>query len=156
LNEKTNSKPPVRTLPSLVQAGVPRLTPDAALQAAKEALPGATPVSFVSPDGPKGSYTVATRFPEDLTPGGRSWVVVDQYSGKALFIENSRTAVPGTKTIIENRAIHTGDIWGYPTKIIMSLSSLLLVLQAVTGYYMWWKKVRLKTKELDSERAVVA
>ena len=107
----------------------------------------------MSPDGPKGSYPVATRFPEDLTPGGRSWVVVDQYSERALFVENSRTAVPGTKTIIENRAIHTGDIWGYPTKIVMSLSSLLLVLQAVTGYYLWWKKVRSKTRELDSERA---
>jgi uncharacterized iron-regulated membrane protein len=50
-----------------------------------------------------------------------------------------------TKTVIVNRALHTGDIFGYPSKIVMALSSLLLVLQAITGYYMWWKRTRLAT-----------
>jgi uncharacterized iron-regulated membrane protein len=26
----------------------------------------------------------------------------------------------------------------------MSLSSLMLVIQAITGYYMWWKKLRVR------------
>lgn len=156
LNRQTDSKPPVRSVPSVVQEGAKPIDPDNAVQAAQAALPGAKPNAFVAPGGPKTSYFVSMRFPEDLTPGGRSWVVVDQYSGKALFVENSRTAVPGTRTTIINRAIHTGDVMGYPSKIIVSLSSLLLVVQAVTGYYMWLKKVRLKTRELESDRSGVS
>lgn len=152
LNNATHSKAPVRTVPSVVQPGVKPITPEQAMESAKAALPGASPLIVSIPQGPKGSYNIPMHFPEDLTPGGRSWVVVDQYSAKPLFIENSRTAVPGTKTIIENRAIHTGDILGYPTKILMSLSSLMLVLQTITGYYMWWKRLRVRSRQAESAR----
>ena len=35
----------------------------------------------------------------------------------------------------------TGDVLGTPTHILMSLSSLLLVVMAVTGVVIWWKKL---------------
>jgi len=56
----------------------------------------------------------------------------------------------GTRAIIFNRATHTGDLFGYPTKILVSLSSLMLVIQAITGYYMWWKKLRLRQKREET------
>lgn len=142
LHEMTNSKPPVRNVPSIPQAGVTRISPEKAIDSARAALPGAKPIAFTLPAGAKGSYFVPMRYPEDLTPGGRSWVVVEQYTGAALFVESSRTAPGGTKIIIVNRAIHTGDIGGYWTKVVASLSSLMVVLQALTGYYMWWKRPR--------------
>jgi uncharacterized iron-regulated membrane protein len=39
-----------------------------------------------------------------------------------------------------HRAIHTGDILGIPSKAIMSLASLLLVMQLVSGVLIWWKR----------------
>jgi uncharacterized iron-regulated membrane protein len=39
-----------------------------------------------------------------------------------------------------NRAIHTGDILGVPSKILMSLASLAAVAQVITGLTMWWKR----------------
>jgi uncharacterized iron-regulated membrane protein len=115
------------------------ITPDQAMEIARTALSGATPFGINAP-GPKGVYTIRARFPEDLTPGGRSLVVVDQYTGTVLFSEDSRTAPAGARVVIANRAIHTGDIFGIPSKAIMSLASLMAVAQLITGVTMWWKR----------------
>ena len=153
LNEAFHAKAPLRMVPSTPGEGARPISPDDAIADALAALPGTSTIAFNAPNGPKGSYYVSLRFPEDLTPGGRSWVVVDQYSGKPLFIENSRTAPAGTWTIIQNRAIHTGDIFGYPTKVLMAVSCCLLIIQAITGYYMWLKKLRTRPREGQAEPA---
>ena len=104
------------------------ITPDQAIETARAALPSATPFSINIP-GPKDAYFIRARYPEDLTGGGRSQVIVDQYSGKVLAAEGSRTAPAGSRIITANRAIHTGDIFGLPSKVIMSLASLTLMAQ---------------------------
>lgn len=118
---------------------------DRALEVARTALQGATPFLVIMP-GAKGAYRIALRYPEDRTPGGRSRVMVDQYTGQVLFSEGSRTAPAGTRLAIASRAIHTGDVFGIPSKIVMSLASLLLVLQASSGLVMWWKRIRAKNR----------
>lgn len=122
-----------------VPVGAHAIGVDRAVEIAREAIPGATPFQINVP-GAKGAYLVRSRFPEDLTPGGRSRVYVDQYSGKVLFAEGSRTAPAGTRMVILNRAIHTGDIFGVPSKVVASLASLIAVLQLVSGVVMWWRK----------------
>jgi uncharacterized iron-regulated membrane protein len=94
----------------------------------------------VSVPPPTGVYSVSARFPEDLTPGGRSRVYIDQYSGAVLIAEGSRTAPAGSRVITLNRAIHTGDVFGMPSKIVMSLASLAVVVQLVSGLLLWWRK----------------
>lgn len=120
-------------------AGTKPIIPDQAVAIASTSLPGAMPFMINIP-GPKGVYTIRSRYPEDRTSGGRSQVIVDQYSGKVLAAESSRTAPAGSRLITANRAIHTGDIFGIPSKAIMSLASLLLVTQLVSGVVMWWKR----------------
>lgn len=120
-------------------AGTKPITPDQAVAIASTALPGAAPF-MVNIPGPKGVYTIRSRYPEDRTTGGRSQVIVDQYSGKVLAAEGSRTAPAGSRLITANRAIHTGDIFGIPSKAVMSLTSLMLVMQLVSGVLMWWKR----------------
>jgi len=117
------------------------IAPDRAIEAARAALPGAAPFSFNIP-GPKDAYVIRARYPEDLTGGGRSMVIVDPYSGQVLAAEGSRTAPAGSRIITTNRAIHTGDIFGIPSKVLMSLASLTLVAQLVSGVLMWWKRER--------------
>jgi uncharacterized iron-regulated membrane protein len=120
-------------------AGKQTLTPDEALGIARAQLPDATPVSINVP-GSKAPFRVALRYPEDRTPGGRSRVFVNQYSRSVLQVESSRTTAAGTRLITLNRAIHTGDILGMPTKILMSLASFTVVVQAITGLMMWWRR----------------
>jgi uncharacterized iron-regulated membrane protein len=113
------------------------------MEIAAAAIPGTFPFQIGIP-GPQGAYQIRSRFPEDLTPGGRSRVMVDQYTGTVLYAESSRTAPAGTRMVIVNRAIHTGDILGIPSKTLMSLASLMAVAQVLSGVLMWWKRTRAK------------
>jgi uncharacterized iron-regulated membrane protein len=119
--------------------GATPITPDRALEIARAALPGAAPFEINVP-APKEPYEIRLRFPEDRTPGGRSTVLIDPYTGKVLFSQGSRTAPAGARLVIANRAIHTGDIFGIPSKVLMSLASVMLVVQVVSGVLMWWKR----------------
>jgi len=142
----TGSQPSAmpKTFPPAPPGAVP-ISVDQALETARNALPGATPFAIFVP-GPKGAYRIALRYPEDRTSGGRSRVLVDQYTGGVLFSEGSRTAPAGARVAITNRAIHTGDIFGIPSKAVMSLASLLLVLQCASGLVMRWKRIRAKRR----------
>jgi uncharacterized iron-regulated membrane protein len=123
---------------SVAPSGTP-IGPDRAAAIARAALPGASPSAIQIP-GPTGVYAVSARYPEDLTPGGRSRLYIDQYSGAVLAAEGSRTAPAGSRLITLNRALHTGDILGVPSKIVMSIASLALVLQLLSGVVLWLRK----------------
>lgn len=145
-----------KNAPSTVQPGAKPITPEQALDAALAALPGTQPLSISRPANPKGSYLIALHYPEDRTPGGRSWANVDQYSGKVVNSQDSRTVPMGTRAIIYNRAIHTGDIFGMISKIVMCISGLMLITQAITGYFMWWKKLRINQPVARQRQSVEA
>ena len=59
-----------------------------------------------------------------------------------LQAESSRTTAAGTRLVNLNRALHTGDIFGIPSKTVMSLASLAIVAQLSSGLVMWWKRTR--------------
>lgn len=121
------------------QPGATSITPDQAVQIARDTLPGAAP-NFVFLPGGRHYYMISMRYPEDRTPGGRSRIMVDEYSGKALYVLSSRTAAAGTRLVNLNRALHTGDIFGIPSKALVSLASLVMVFQLATGVIIWLKR----------------
>lgn len=119
--------------------GVPPMTADALVERARAALPGAFLKSVSVPNGGKAVIVAGLKFPEDRTPGGRSRVFLDQYSGRTLAVLNTRTAPLGTRIINLKRSAHTGDIFGAPTQALYFVTSLMLVGQIVTGFFVWWK-----------------
>jgi uncharacterized iron-regulated membrane protein len=140
----TRSRPLVMYAPppkfQVTPSGAP-IGPDRAIAIARSTLPGAEPISINVP-APAGVYSIAARFPEDRTPGGRSRIFIDQYSGAVLLAEGSRSAPAGSRLITLNRAIHTGDVVGIPSKTIMSLASVVVIVQLVSGVVMWLKRAR--------------
>ncbi|MEO8026647.1 MAG: PepSY domain-containing protein, partial [Bryobacteraceae bacterium] len=135
-------------LPSTPVAGATPITPEQAVEIAKKDLAGASPITVTVPNGPKGSYNITMHFPEDHTFRGtglgRSWISIDQYSGKVLVSQNSRTASGPIRTRMINRAIHTGDIFGSLTRLVAMVSSLLVLVQVVSGVIMWLKRSKVK------------
>lgn len=121
------------------QAGREPIAPDSALALAALAIPGATPFSVNVP-APNEAYYVRARFPEDRTPGGRSAVIIDPYDGRVLFAEGSRAAPAGTRAVILNRALHTGDLLGLPTKALASLACLFGAIQVMSGATLWLRR----------------
>jgi len=138
LYQLTGSKPTeIPDIKITIPPGGKSMLADSALLLATKALPGASPFSINAATGTD-FYDIRCRYPEDRTPGGRSRVMINPYNGKILFAEGSRTAPAGTRLKVFNRAIHTGDIFGMFSKILMSLVSLALGFQVISGLRMWW------------------
>ena len=115
------------------------LTLDDAIHIANQTLPGSRTTLITVPPPGKAVFLAFQKFPEDRTPAGRSRVHIDQYSGKVLLVENTRTAETGTRILNLKRSLHTGDVWGWPTRICAMLTCLMLVAQTITGILIWWK-----------------
>jgi uncharacterized iron-regulated membrane protein len=138
LVRRLNDVPDAPAPQSTPVAGATRISVDEAIAAAEQALPGAFASNVGLPNGPKAVFRILKKFPEDRTPAGRSRVYVDQFSGKALLVENTRTAPLGTRILNLKRSAHTGDIFGAPTQALYFIVSLGIALQAITGALVWW------------------
>ena len=114
---------------------------DQAMEIARRAMPHATVAVMLRPLSVQGSYAFLMRVPEETSETVHSVVSIDQYSGKVVQLYDFMTDSLGYRWIRFNRSIHTGDIWGLPGHILVSLSSLLLVVMVVTGIVIWWKKL---------------
>ncbi|HZS46437.1 MAG TPA: PepSY-associated TM helix domain-containing protein [Blastocatellia bacterium] len=133
----TTAKTPERPEPPKPDAL--QMSPDQLVAIAEQAVPGAHVRTIQLPGDPKRSAVFAMRFPEDLTPGGRTRVMLDSYTGKVLFVQDSRMGPLGFRMIkVWNRAIHTGDVLGWPSKLLVSFFSLMLPVMAITGPLIWW------------------
>jgi uncharacterized iron-regulated membrane protein len=142
----TDSQPPPR--PRLQVAAIPNrtvITPDQAVAIARAAAPGAAPSLILVPRGNQ-VYQIFSHYPEDRTPGGRTRIAIDAYSGSVLTMIDSRRAPAGYRLVNLNRALHTGDILGLPSKVVVALASLMMPLQLLTGLVMWIKRRRTEAK----------
>lgn len=84
------------------------------------------------------------RFPEDHTPGGRSSVLLNAYTGEVLLVSSTRTQGTGTKLVNSLRDLHTGAKFGLISQLVFGLSSFALVVQALSGLLIWWRPARAK------------
>jgi len=110
-------------------------------------LPEAKPAVLQMPRNAKSPAFVVLKFPEDRTPVGRSRVLIDAATGQVLHVESSRQMTAAMKYArMWNRELHTGDIFGLPTRILMALFSLALPLLAITGPLIWWLRRRMKSQ----------
>lgn len=83
------------------------------------------------------------KFPEDRTPIGRSRVLVDPYTGNVVSAVSTRTAPLAFKIgRLWIREIHTGDIFGWPTRLLACVMSLILPIMTITGTLIWWNRNR--------------
>jgi uncharacterized iron-regulated membrane protein len=139
LMAKLNTEP-VPSAPSQPpgEAGASVISADSVVTVATAALPGAR-VMFLN-FAPKADqpFMAALRYPEDHTPGGRSRVYVNRFTGAPLQVRSTRVAELGTRLGNSIRSIHTGDLWGKPTEAVWLLAAIVLASQTMTGFTMWW------------------
>jgi len=131
--------------------GQPSRPPDALLASAAARAPGARPMMLQMPGPDDAAARVALRYPEDRTPSGRTIVLVETCTGRATFVQSTRTAPPAYRLArIWNRAVHTGQIGGWPTQVLACVFSLTLPLLSITGPLIWWQRQRrAATRRLD-------
>jgi len=132
--------------------GATSISADEALAIAERAAPGAMPTFMQL--GSEGPMRIAMKFPEDHTPAGRTIAFLDRYTGNILSLKNTRTASIEYKyPRMWNREIHTGDLFGWPTRILACLSSLTLPMMAITGPLIWWNRRRKGVRQSPNDSA---
>ncbi|HKD80987.1 MAG TPA: PepSY-associated TM helix domain-containing protein [Candidatus Angelobacter sp.] len=140
----TDSPPPAKMLPAdPVQVGAIPLDSDQLVSIAEKSAPGAQVTVIQLAQGPKAPVRIIMKYPEDHTPAGRTNLFLDGYSGKVRQLTDSRSAPLGFKLMrLWNREYHTGDIFGWPTQMLALVFSLALVVMAITGPMIWYKRKR--------------
>ncbi|AGA31081.1 PepSY-associated TM helix domain-containing protein [Singulisphaera acidiphila] len=155
LIDRLNAEPPPARPTRVASTSNDRpISLDEASRIARETLPGAALVLLAFPEGAR-PIVAQMKYPEDRTPAGRSRVFLNPYSGELLLVESARQAGLGTQLHNLKRSLHTGDIFGWPTRILYLIASLILALLWVTGMFMWWPAFRARRKNRLAQRATV-
>ncbi len=136
--------PPPKPFPSTPLPHTLPIMADQVLDVARHAIPDASVSAMLIPPRPHGSFVVLMRVPEETSRAVHSAVTIDQYSGKVLNVQNYRDDPAGYRLLRFIRSIHTGDVLGLPSRILVSLSSLMLVAIVITGMVIWWKKLAVE------------
>ena len=117
------------------------ISPDRALEIARATFPGAVPIELIIPPTFfKGPYSVRMQSPSDTFGFNANRLSLDPQTGAVLSVQEPRTAPAVEQAAQLNLAIHTGEIFGMPGRIVMSLASLMVVVEVVSGFVMWWKR----------------
>lgn len=157
INQLTHSpqqrpEPPASAPPA---PGAQSLGPDAALAAARQQLPGAESYAVQLPRDPGGSIQIGALPAGALTERSTNDLYLDQYSGQVLRQQAYAEKPAGQRIRGLFKPIHTGAIFGWPTKVLALLVVLLGATFPVTGTILWWNRTR-NTKKPGKMRVAVA
>ena len=108
------------------------------VSAAQQCFPDGSVTRISAPLNPELPVSVSVRLPEDRTPLGRSSITVDRISGAVVARLSTRKAPLRYKLLkLWTRELHTGDIYGWPTRILAAVCSLALAVLAFSGVMIW-------------------
>jgi uncharacterized iron-regulated membrane protein len=137
---------PMPKVPSSAPGAKP-LSAGAAYTAATNAVPGAKVTTIMGLGSMNAPIRVFMRFPEDRTPAGRTNVYLHPTTGEVLLAQTSRNAPAPYRFIkLWNRQFHTGDVLGWPSRILAAVTSISLPMLAITGPLIWWNRITRKRK----------
>jgi uncharacterized iron-regulated membrane protein len=111
---------------------------DAWLGAADRALPAERTFEVLMPMTARSAVQISKRAYDGAGP---STVYLDRYDARVLRADAFDRAPRAYFAHVVNRAIHTGEIRGLPTRALMSLASLALAVMVVTGTILWLKRI---------------
>ncbi|WP_375434318.1 PepSY-associated TM helix domain-containing protein [uncultured Hymenobacter sp.] len=144
-------EPPTSATPAVTDAAA--LTPDAALTLARQQAPTAEYYSLQLPKDLTSSIRVATLRPGASYENATDEVYLDQYSGNVISKQTYEQRSLGQRVRGMFKPVHTGSVFGWPSKIISLVVCLLGVTFPITGTIMWLNRLRKAKKK---QRKMVA
>lgn len=122
-----------------VPTGAEIITADQAVAIALAQMPGAIAYRVQMPRY-GGAYRVNLDDPHDKVAGGRNLITVDPYTGSVILSTRATELSAGERILAANEGIHTGEVLGMPTRILMWLTSVIVPVQVVSGLLLWWRQ----------------
>jgi len=116
------------------------------MASAQRALPEGR-ISRVTMGTAKVPYELRMRQPGEVRKGdGNTRISIDAYSAEILRIRNPLTAPSGETFFNWQYPLHTGEAFGLPGRILISVSGLAPFLFMLTGLVLWLGRRALKRK----------
>lgn len=129
---------------SVVVADAKRISFDEALAAAKTVYTHAEFYSVTMPKDSSEVFSISALSKDAMHESATDAVYVDQYSGSVLGKLEFKDRSLGAKVRSTFKPVHTGSIWGTPSKTIAFIVCLLGVTFPITGTFMWMNRTRKK------------
>ncbi len=133
--------PPGKPVSAPAPAGTPQLGAAQAVSTAQALYPAAlvTRVSFPRKAGDP--FEVRVRQPGEVRQGsGATRIWLDAHTGRRLGARDPMDAPAGDTFLNWMYPLHTGEAFGLPGRIFISVFGLVPLLFAVTGVLIWWKR----------------
>lgn len=134
----------------------PAFGADAALALARRQAPEATSYALQLPKEPTSSIQVGILRPGALIERATDDVYLDQHTGQVLRQQAYADKPVGQRIRALFKPVHTGAIFGWPTKILAFVFVLLGVTFPITGTIMWLNRTRKNKKKPQLRVASVA
>jgi len=142
-NSPLKAPPPPKS--TIAEAGK-KISYDAALAAAKRVYKDIAFYNISLPKDSTDAVVVMALPSRAVHENATDAVYVDQYSGAVLGQLAYAQRSLGARVRSTFKPVHTGSIWGLPTKIIAFIVCLFGVTFPITGTLMWINRTRKKTK----------
>lgn len=123
---------------------------EAALAIVRKAVPDADFYSFTAPKDSAAAFMVNLLPAGSLNEAATTAYYLDQFSGKVLQSQTFAQRNPGQKIRASIKPLHTGAIFGTPSKIFALILALLGATFPTTGTIMWINRTRKKKKGVKS------
>ena len=127
--------------------GTAKFGADAALSLARQQAPEATSYTVQLPKEPAGSIQVGILRPSAITERATDDVYLDQYTGHVLRQQAYAEKPVGQRIRGLFKPVHTGEIFGLPTKILAFVMVILGATFPITGTIMWLNRTRKSKKK---------
>jgi uncharacterized iron-regulated membrane protein len=135
--------------------GIGRLSPDTLRRIAEDVVPDATTISMKWPQRSGRPVQVRLKAPEGRHPNGRSFVLLDPYTGRVLWARDERRlSSAGRLRWIWLYPLHIGTYGGGPSRAVHLLVGLLPLPMLATGLVIWRRHAR--SRRAARERVGVA
>jgi uncharacterized iron-regulated membrane protein len=132
--------------PAVVMEGK-HISYETALATVKQSVPDAIFYSLSAPKDSTASFMVSLLPANAIQEAATTTYYLDQFSGKVLQSQTFAQRNLGQKIKASIKPLHTGAIFGTPSKIFALLVALLGVIFPTTGTIMWLNRTRKKKKK---------
>ncbi|SEW09568.1 PepSY-associated TM helix domain-containing protein [Chitinophaga arvensicola] len=123
-----------------------RITYEAALAIVKKAVPDAKFYSFTPPKDGEAAFMVSLLPAGNVNEATTTTYYLDQFNGKVLQSQTFAQRTAGQRIRASIKPLHTGAIFGTPSKIFSLILALLGATFPTTGTIMWLNRTRKKKK----------
>jgi len=88
----------------------------------------------------KGIYVARAFDDRDIDPYGRRMIAIDASNGAILDDFHAASGTAGDQFLAWQYPLHSGKAFGWPGRIVIFLSGILVTVFSVTGTLIWWRK----------------